>query len=81
MKLRRRTPERIVRKLREIERLLGEGRTIPEAAKAIGIRQRTLRRWRNQITVAVSLEQEHSCRMLKHCSRSLTAPPLRVLDR
>ncbi len=48
MKRRRRTPERIVRKLREAERLLGEARTIPEAAKAIGTSEQTFHRWRNQ---------------------------------
>ncbi len=35
MKRRRHTPEQIVRKLREVERLLGEGQTIAEAAKQI----------------------------------------------
>ena len=34
MKRRRHTPEQIVRKLREAERLLGEGQTIAEAAEA-----------------------------------------------
>ena len=33
MKRRRHTPEQIIRKLREAERMLGEGQTIPEAAK------------------------------------------------
>ena len=37
MKRRRHTPEQIIRKLREAERLLGEGKTIPEAAKALEI--------------------------------------------
>ena len=32
MKRRRHTPEQIIRKLREAERMLGEGKTIPEAA-------------------------------------------------
>ena len=36
MKRRRHTPEQIIRKLREAERLIGEGRTIPEAAKELG---------------------------------------------
>jgi hypothetical protein len=30
-------PEQIIRKLREAERMLGEGKTIPEAAKELGI--------------------------------------------
>ena len=37
MKRRRHTPEQIVRKLREAERLLGEGQTIAEAAKQVEI--------------------------------------------
>jgi putative transposase len=48
MKRRRHTPEQIIRKLREAERLLGEGRTIPEAAKELGISDQTHHRWRNQ---------------------------------
>jgi putative transposase len=48
MKRRRHTPEQVIRKLREAERLLGEGRTIPEAAKELGISEQTFHRWRNQ---------------------------------
>jgi putative transposase len=48
MKRRRHAPEQIIRKLREAERLLGEGRTIAEAAKELGISENTYHRWRNQ---------------------------------
>ena len=48
MKRRRHTPEQIIRKLREAERMLGEGKTIPEAAKELGISEQTFHRWRNQ---------------------------------
>src|SRR5438874_1426695 len=48
MQRRRHTPEQLIRKLREDERLLGEGRTIPEAAKELGISEQTYHRWRNQ---------------------------------
>ena len=48
MKRRRHTPEQIIRKLREAERMLGEGKTIPEAAKELGISEQTYYRWRNQ---------------------------------
>ena len=48
MKGRRHTPEQIVRKLREVERLLGEGQTIAEAAKQVEISEQTYHRWRNQ---------------------------------
>ena len=37
MKRRRHTPEQVIRMLREAERLLGEGKTIPEAAKELAI--------------------------------------------
>jgi putative transposase len=48
MKRRRNTPEQIIRRLREADRLLGEGKTIPEAAKALEISENTFHRWRNQ---------------------------------
>jgi putative transposase len=48
VKRRRHTPEQIIRKLREAERMLGEGQTIPEAAKALEISENTFHRWRNQ---------------------------------
>jgi putative transposase len=48
VKRRRHTPEQVIRKLREAERMLGEGKTIPEAAKELGISEQTYHRWRNQ---------------------------------
>ena len=48
MKRRRHTPEQIIRKLWEVGRLIGEGKRIPEAAKAIEISEQTYHRWRNQ---------------------------------
>ena len=48
MKRRRHTPKQVIRKLREAERMLGEGKTIPEAAKELGISEQTYHRWRNQ---------------------------------
>lgn len=48
MKRRRHTPEQIIRKLREAERMLGEGKTTAEAAKALGVSEQTFHRWRNQ---------------------------------
>jgi putative transposase len=48
MKRRRHTPEQIIRKLREAERMLGEGKTIPEAARELGVSEQTFHRWRNQ---------------------------------
>jgi len=48
MKRRRHTPEQVIRKLREAERLIGEGKTIPEAAKELQVSEQTYHRWRNQ---------------------------------
>lgn len=48
MKRRRHTPEQIVRKLREADRLLGEGKTIPEVARVLEVSENTFHRWRNQ---------------------------------
>ncbi len=48
MKRGRHTPEQVIRKLRQAEKLLGEGKTIPEAAKELGISEQTYHRWRNQ---------------------------------
>jgi len=48
MKRRRHTPEQIIRKLREAERLLGDGKTISEVMKALELSEQTFHRWRNQ---------------------------------
>ena len=48
MKRRRHTPEQIIRKLREADRLLAEGREIPEVCKALEISEATYHRWRAQ---------------------------------
>jgi putative transposase len=46
MKRRRHTPEQIVRKLREADRLLAEGLEVPEVAKQLEISEATYHRWR-----------------------------------
>ena len=48
VKAKRHTPNQVIRKLREAERLLGEGRTIAEVAKALEVSEVTFHRWRNQ---------------------------------
>jgi putative transposase len=48
MKRRGHTPEQVVRKLREAERMLGEGKTIPEVAKELEVSENTFHRWRAQ---------------------------------
>ena len=48
MKRRRNTPEQIIRRLREADRMLGEGKSIPEVAKALEVSEATYHRWRNR---------------------------------
>ena len=48
MKKRRHTPEQIVRKLREADRLLGEGQELPEVVKFLEVSEATYHRWRAQ---------------------------------
>jgi transposase-like protein len=40
------TPEEIVAKLRQVEVLTAQGRTVSEAARAIGVTEQTYYRWR-----------------------------------
>ena len=48
MKRRRHTPEQIIRKLREADRLLAQGSDVPEVAKQLEISEATYHRWRAQ---------------------------------
>jgi len=48
MSRRRHTPEQVVRKLREADRLLGEGMALPEVFKQLEVSEQTFYRWRNQ---------------------------------
>jgi len=48
MKRRRHTPEQIIPKLREADRLLAEGLEVPEVAKQLEISEATYHRWRAQ---------------------------------
>jgi transposase len=48
VKRRRHTPEQIVRKLREADRLLSEGMEVPEVAKTLEVSEQTYHRWRAQ---------------------------------
>ncbi len=45
---RRHTPEQIIRKLREADRLLGEGADVAEVARHLEVSEQTYHRWRNQ---------------------------------
>ncbi len=48
VKAKRHTPNQVIRKLREAERMLGEGKTVPEVAKILEVSEVTFHRWRNQ---------------------------------
>ena len=48
MTRRRHTPEQVIRKLREADRMLGEGKTIPEVARALQVSENTYHRWQRQ---------------------------------
>jgi transposase-like protein len=48
MKRSRHTPGQIIRKLRDADRLLAEGKTTGEVARELGVSEATLHRWRNQ---------------------------------
>ena len=48
VKRRRHTPEQIIRKLREADRMLAEGAEVPEVAKALEVSEQTFHRWRAQ---------------------------------
>ncbi len=48
MARRRHTPEQIVRKLREADRLLAEGASIADVARHLEVSEATFHRWRNQ---------------------------------
>ncbi|MDX6717773.1 MAG: hypothetical protein QOJ63_27 [Solirubrobacteraceae bacterium] len=48
MKRTRHTPEQVIRKLRDADRMLAEQRSIAEIAKELGVSENTYHRWRNQ---------------------------------
>ncbi len=49
MKRKRHTPEEIVRRLREADVLLAEGKSIADVAKQFGVSEQTYHRWRAQM--------------------------------
>jgi transposase-like protein len=48
VKRRRHTPEQVIRKLREAERLLGEGKTTAEVARHLEVSENTYHRWQRR---------------------------------
>ena len=48
MKRTRHTPEQVIRKLRDADRMRAEHKSIAEIAKELGVSENTYHRWRNQ---------------------------------
>jgi transposase-like protein len=48
MSRRRHTPEQVVRKLREADRMLGEGAELADVCRHLEVSEATYHRWRNQ---------------------------------
>ena len=82
MARRRHTPEQIIRKLREADRMLGEGRDLAEVARHLEVTEATYHRWRNQFGGMKAddakrlreLERENT--RLKRCRRRNDPPDL-----
>jgi putative transposase len=70
MKGRKHTPEQIVRKLREADRLTAEGATVAEAAKALEISEHTFYRWRSTYS-GMGAEDVKELRRLREENRRL----------
>jgi putative transposase len=70
MKGRKHTPEQIVRKLREADRMTAEGATVAEAAKALEISEHTFYRWRTAYG-GMSAEDVKELRRLREENRRL----------
>ena len=58
------TPEQVVAKLREMEKLQGQGLTIPQACKKIGISDQTFYRWRTRYG-ALKEDEAHRLKALE----------------
>jgi putative transposase len=64
-------PEQIVTKLRQIEVLLSQGKTVPAACKEAGITAQTFYRWRKEYG-GLQIEQAKKMRDLQKCRLTLT---------
>jgi transposase len=77
MQRRRHTPDQVVRKLREADRMLAEGKELPEVAKALEISEATYHRWRTQFGGI----KADDARRLKDLERENTRLKRMVADR
>jgi len=78
MKRRRHTPEQIVRKLREADRLLAEGLEVPEVAKQLEISEATYHRRRPAPEGAGERERQTQA---GHADKELQIEALKELER
>ncbi len=68
MKRTRHTPEQVIRKLRDAERMLAEGKELPEVCRALEISVQTFHRWqkqyqgmrREEVVVLKNLQKENA---------------------
>jgi hypothetical protein len=81
----RQTPEEIVSKLRQVEVLQGQGVTVAEAVRQVGVTQQTFYRWhklyggmgRSQLKRLKDLEKENQrLRRPVRCNYNQTGPPM-----
>src|SRR5215217_1325232 len=80
---RRHTPEQVVRKLTQADRLLAEGKDVADVCRELGVSEQTYYRWRNQFgglkaddaTRLKDLERENSTlkRLLADAEREKAA--------
>ena len=59
MKRKRHSPEQVIRKLREADGMLSEGKTIAEVCQQLEVVEATFHRWRNQYGGMKADEAKH----------------------
>ena len=59
MKRKRHSPEQVIRKLRETDRMLSEGKEIAAVCQALEVSEATFHRWRNQYGGMKANEAKH----------------------
>ncbi len=64
------TVEQIIAKLREVEKLQGQGIAIPKAAKRVGITDQTFYRWRARYG-ALKEDEAHKLKLLEQENQRL----------
>jgi putative transposase len=89
VKRRRHTPDQIIRKLREADRMLAEGAEVPAVAKALEVSEQTYHRWRatyggmkaDEVKRLKELERENARLKRIVADKELEADALRELAR